>query len=201
MVKVDLMIADIYYAQRNYVEAHYAYAFFKDFYPRDKKSVYASYREAMSYFYQVPKVVERDLSLAVTAVLAFRTLLKKFPKSEYEESSKKHIRILLSRMAEKDFKVIRFYFKRKKYNVSLRRAKSFFKRHPQYEKKENILYFASFSAWKVGDTKTSKKYYLKLMKEGKNKKLLEKAKKELSACCFKLEKKREKKTFKSFWKK
>ncbi len=179
MVQVDLAVADIYYAQKNYTEAQYAYSFFKSLYPQNKKIDYVSYREAMSYFHQVPKVVERDLSLAVDSILVFRQLIQKHPNSEYSTSSKKYIEELLSRMAEKDFKVMRFYFKRKKYKVSLRRCQSFLKRHPHYRRIDEVLYFASVSALKLGYKKTSKKYYLKLLKKSQNKKLLKKANKEL----------------------
>ena len=178
--KADLKVADIYFLQKNYVEAEYAYSLFRELYPRHPRNDYVSFQLGLSYFYQVPKVVERDLATAVPAVKTFRRLISQYPRSPYVGPSKKHIRTLLDRMAEKEWRILEFYFKSKKYGVSLRRVKSFLKRHPRYKRKDEGLYVGSVAAFKLKKMKLSKKYYSRLLKEGKDKKIIEKAKKVLS---------------------
>ena len=114
-VRAELLLADIAFSQENYIEATNAYLLFKDFHPRDKKMDYIVFRIAESFFFQAPSTFDRDISPALEALVHYRDVVEKYPKTKYAKMAKKKIIKIQSMRDAKERYIADFYFKTKEY--------------------------------------------------------------------------------------
>ena len=117
----ELMQADIYFEQENYIEAAAAYILFKDFHPRHEKIQYVITRIGNSYFNQIPDSIDRDLSSAYEAIKYYTELVDKFPNSEFLEEAKGRIQDCKIKLEDKERYIADFYFKTKVYDAARHR--------------------------------------------------------------------------------
>ena len=78
VAEVELLRADIYFEQENYLEAVDAYLSFRDFHPKFKQLDKIEWRIAESFFHQLPETVDRDITPAKSAINSYKDLLRKF---------------------------------------------------------------------------------------------------------------------------
>jgi outer membrane protein assembly factor BamD len=114
----ELMQADIYYEQENYVESAAAYILFKDFHPKHEKIQYVLTRIGNSYFNQIPEDIDRDLSSAYEAIKYYSELVDKFPSSEFLEEAKGRIQDSKKKLEDKELYIADFYFKTKVFDAA-----------------------------------------------------------------------------------
>ncbi|MFP5518330.1 MAG: outer membrane protein assembly factor BamD [Bdellovibrionia bacterium] len=119
--RAELAVADVYYKQESFGEAQIAYQNFKELHPRHAQIDYVQFRIGMSFFKQLPPTIDRDLSLARDAVLAFSDFLKLYPNSAYVAEATEHRTKTIRMLAEKEEYIADFYFIRKKYDSALTR--------------------------------------------------------------------------------
>ncbi|MCY4643069.1 MAG: outer membrane protein assembly factor BamD [Bacteriovoracales bacterium] len=113
--QAELLLADIYFLQENYEQAAQAYIFFKDFHPKHKKTSYIISKIAESFFRQLPKTFDRDLSLGRLAVQYYREVVQKYGRTKYAKSAKEKIALLEKMFDQKEKYIADFYFKTKVY--------------------------------------------------------------------------------------
>ena len=107
----ELLQADIFFMQENYLEAAAAYILFKDFHPKHKKIPYVIWRIAESFFRQLPDTYDRDLSPAQEGLSYYSLLLRKYPSTSYKKDAMQRINIINEMLRNKDLYIADFYFK------------------------------------------------------------------------------------------
>ena len=115
IAEIELLRADIFYSQENYIEAVDAYLSFRDFHPKHDKLDLIEWRVAESFFLQLPSTVDRDLTPALSALDSYQDLIKKFPGSEYSKKSVERIKTLEKMLENKELYIADFYFRTKDY--------------------------------------------------------------------------------------
>ena len=115
ITEIELLRADIFYSQENYLEAVDAYLSFRDFHPKHEKLDLIEWRVAESFFLQLPSSVDRDLTPALSALDSYQGLIRKFPNSEYSKKSVERIKSLEQMLEDKELYIADFYFRTKDY--------------------------------------------------------------------------------------
>lgn len=156
--KAELAVADVYYKQESYGEAQVAYQNFKELHPKHPQIDYVQHRIGMSYFMQLPDSIDRDLSTARDAILAFSDLLKNHPQSshiaEATESRSKAIKML----ADKEEYIANFYFIRKMYDSALTRYEGLYAEYGGLGYEKKALSRMVISAKKIGNQDKFERY-------------------------------------------
>lgn len=118
-VEAQLRLADVFFAQENYIEAASAYELFKDLHPKHEKASYALFRASKAYFLDTPTNVARDQGSLLKSQESYQEYIRRFPSSPESEEARKDLLAVRSQLADKELYIARFYQKRDK-NVSAR---------------------------------------------------------------------------------
>ena len=114
----ELMQADIFYLQENYVEAAAAYLLFRDFHPKHEKISYVVYRIAESYYKQLPETDDRDLEAAHEAIKYYGELLSKYGDTKHVKDARKKMNECKKRLSNYEQYVADFYYKTEVYSAA-----------------------------------------------------------------------------------
>jgi len=108
-----LKIADSYFFDKmaTYIEASVEYKSFLTHFPTHPKADYATYQYAMCFFTEIESA-DRDQTSTWTAYTEFKNLIDKYPSSLYSDKAKEKIELCLLRLAEHEFYVGYYYFRR-----------------------------------------------------------------------------------------
>lgn len=148
----DLMlrIADTYYGEEKFSEALVEYQAFLNYHPVHKDAVYAQYQIAMCNYKELT-TIDRDPAPARAAVKEMRKLLEKYPRSGYGEAAKKYIAICTDWIAEYEFYVARFYYKKESYKAAVVRCEKLLQDYPGSSAEKDAIYYAGLSYGKLGE--------------------------------------------------
>lgn len=148
----DLMlrIADTYFGEEKYSEAQVEYQAFLNYHPVHKDAPYAQYQIAMCSYKDLT-TIDRDPAPARAVVKEMRKLLEKYPKSGYEEQARKYIAICTDWLAEYEFYVAHFYYKKGSYKAAAGRCEGLLKSYPDSRSEKDALYYAGLSYKELGD--------------------------------------------------
>lgn len=153
-----LAIADVYFKQESFAEAQLAYQNFRDLHPKHPRLYYVIFRIGLSYFNQVPSTIDRDLTLAPSAISVFEEFLQLFPNSELAPQAIEKKNAATKMLAEKEIYIADFYFKLKYWESALGRYESVLSRHKGQGFEEKALSRAAVAAHRAGDLDKFKKY-------------------------------------------
>jgi outer membrane protein assembly factor BamD len=145
-----LRVADTYYGEEKYDEALVEYQAFLNYHPVNKDAAYAQYQIAMCSFNQFT-TIDRDPEPTRTALKEFQRLIKKFPKSVYEEEARKNMAICSDRIAEYELYVGRFYHKKGSYQSAIGRLEKLLRDYPGSSAEKDALYYTGLSYAERGD--------------------------------------------------
>jgi len=115
-----IMQAYAYHRDRDYENARVAAQRYIDFYPADEDAAYAQYLLALSYYDQID-LVGRDQGLTYQSLQALRTLIERYPDSEYSRSAMLKFDLAFNHLAAKEMEVGRYYLKRGHYTAAINR--------------------------------------------------------------------------------
>ncbi len=115
-----IMQAFAYHQDEDYPQARAAAQRYIDFYPADEDAAYAQYLLALSYYDQIDDV-GRDQGLTFQALQALRTVIERYPDSEYARSSILKFDLAFDHLAAKEMEIGRYYLKRKHFAASINR--------------------------------------------------------------------------------
>lgn len=177
--KAELAIADVYYKQESYAEAQVAYQLFKELHPTAPQSDYVQFRIGMSYFYQLPSTIDRDLSVADETILNLSDFIKKYPNSSYVEEAKEKRTATIKMLAQKEEYIADFYFKRKIFDSALTRYEGLYNNYQGMGFDAKALARAAISAHRLNDLEKQKKYKDILARDFPGSKELRDAEKEI----------------------
>ncbi|MCB1044564.1 MAG: outer membrane protein assembly factor BamD [Acidobacteria bacterium] len=108
-----LGVADSYFFDRTStkIEASVEYKSFLTHFPTHPKADYAQYQYAMCFFTEIESA-DRDQTSTWTAYTEFKNLMDRFPGSPYSEKAKEKIDLCLLRLADHEFTVGYYYYRR-----------------------------------------------------------------------------------------
>lgn len=127
----QLKIADVYYLQGAYPEAAASYESFRDLHPNHEKTPYAMFRIGKSYFNDLPSTTARDLTPGQKALESYQAFIHLYPNAPEVPEAKGDINHLRSLLAEKEFSIGEFYFKREIYDSCKPRFKKVIELYPE----------------------------------------------------------------------
>lgn len=149
-VQAKLKIADSYFMDENYPEAISTYRDFEKLHPTNESVPYAIYQTGMSYFNQI-LTIDRDQTAAMNAATEFSRLISRFPDNQYAEPARKNLTVCRSNLAENEFYIGNFYFKKGKYKASIERFNSVMERYPDFAGMDKVLFHAGTAYIKVNE--------------------------------------------------
>lgn len=149
-IVAKLRIADSYYEDELYEEAVTEYENFLSIHQHHKLAPYAQYKLAMSFFKRI-KTVDVSFSLAQKALNEFEKLRKQYPRNPYMDITENRIKMCKRVLAEHEFYVGQFYFKKGSYEAALNRLNEMIQTYPDSKKESEALYFIAISHENLGD--------------------------------------------------
>ncbi len=115
-----IMQAFSYHRDRDYENSRAAAQRYIDFFPADEDAAYAQYLMALSYYDQIDDV-GRDQGLTFQALQSLRTVIERYPDSEYARSSILKFDLAFDHLAAKEMEIGRYYLKRGHYLAAVNR--------------------------------------------------------------------------------
>ena len=143
-------IADTYFGDELYEEAIVEYKGFLDIHPYHKYAAYAQYKVAMSYFNRI-KTVDVSYSWAKKALVEFRVLQERYPRNPYMDVIESRIRKCKRYLAEYEFYVGDFYYKKGSYRAAAQRFDEMLRKYPESKKESEALYYLGLSYKSLGE--------------------------------------------------
>ena len=115
-----IMQAFAYHRDRDYANSRASAQRYIDFYPTDEDAAYAQYLLALSYYDQIDEV-GRDQGLTFQALQSLRTVIERYPESEYARSSILKFDLAFDHLAGKEMEIGRYYLKRDHFAAAANR--------------------------------------------------------------------------------
>ena len=122
---------------------------FIDRHPRHPNVDYAKYMLAMSH-YKESSPAKNDQEQTRDAVKAFKRLLLDHPKSEYARDAERRLQLLLTRLAEHELDVGKYYFSKGYYVAAANRFQVILEKYQTTPTIEEGLYYLAASFDKMG---------------------------------------------------
>lgn len=161
----ELMQADIFFEQGNYVESAAAYLLFRDFHPRHEKSAYVTWRVAESYYLQLPKTFDRDLTSGLEAIRFYREILANHSKTEFAKGAKSKISEIDGLVVSREKYIADFYFKTKVYDSARHRYLSIIERFKDEDLRSYSMARVIESSYHLKDKESCESYYQKFLSQ------------------------------------
>ena len=117
-----LMSAYAYYQAGEYDDCVNAAKRYVTLHPGSPDAAYAQYLIASSYFEEIPDVT-RDQARTERALASLEEVIRKYPTTEYANSSKLKIEVARDQLAGKEMEIGRYYLKKKDYTGAINRFK------------------------------------------------------------------------------
>jgi len=148
----QLRIADSYIKDSDPDHGIEEYKKFLELYPDNPQASYAQYQIAMAYFSQI-EGADRGLSAAQKALQEFTRLKELYPRNPYRDIIALRVQKCRKVMAEGEFIVGEFYYKKESYKPAINRFEQLLKRFPEYERADEafLLLGKSYKAVKMED--------------------------------------------------
>ncbi|MFZ5908287.1 MAG: outer membrane protein assembly factor BamD [Nitrospirota bacterium] len=176
----QLKIADSYVKEEEPELAVAEYRKFLEAYPDHQYASYAQYQIAMVYFDQI-EGSERGYGGAAKALEEFEKLKTLFPRNPYKDVVDLKIEKCRNTIAEYEYLVGQFYYKKGSYNAALGRFEGLLEKYPDYKGEPEVLFYSAMSYKRLGRKEKANEYFSRLVEKYPNNKLSGNAKKELSA--------------------
>ena len=115
-----IMQAYAYHLDKDYESSRAAAQRYIDFYPTDDDAAYAQYLVALSYYDQIDEV-GRDQGLTFQALQSLRTVIERYPDSEYSRSAVLKFDLAFDHLAAKEMEIGRYYLRHDHFAASANR--------------------------------------------------------------------------------
>ena len=115
-----IMQAFSHHTDRDYENSRSAAQRFIDFYPEDEDAAYAQYLLALSYYDQIDDV-GRDQGLTFQALQSPRSVIERYPDSEYARSSILKFDLAFDHLAGKEMEIGRYYLQQDHFAAAINR--------------------------------------------------------------------------------
>ncbi|MDG4647678.1 outer membrane protein assembly factor BamD [Roseibacterium sp. SDUM158017] len=115
-----IMAAFAYHQDRDYENSRSAAQRYLDFYPAEEDAAYAQYLIALSYYDQMDQI-GNDQSIAIDALQALRTVIERYPDSDYTQDAVLRFDVAFDQLAASEMEVGRYYLRRQHYTAAINR--------------------------------------------------------------------------------
>ena len=152
IARAKLSLADSWYAEGGtaaLAQAEQEYEDFETFFPNMPEAAEAQVKIANIHYQQMEKP-DRDFTHAVRAEQEYRKVIMQYPDNQkmVEEARKKLLQVQ-EVIAEREYRVGRFYYLRESYPAAIARLQSLVDRYPLYSKADETLYLRSVDGTKA----------------------------------------------------
>ena len=155
--KSALMAAYAYYIQDYYGDSIAELIRFLKVYPNDKNLDYAYYLLGICYFEQIVDE-KKDMQSIIQSKETFKTLVKKFPNTEYAIDAKFKLDLIDDILASKEIYIGRYYLDKKKWIAAINRFRNVIDDYETTVYTEEALYRLVEVYYIIGLKEESKKY-------------------------------------------
>jgi outer membrane protein assembly factor BamD len=148
-----LLSADSYFlagGTSNFVKAEAKYRDFLNRFPTSDRSDYVQMQIANCLAEQMLKP-DRDQTATLKALTAFEGVRQLYPTSDYVEEVDNQIIEIRQSLAEHEYKVGRYNFRRRLYTAASWRLEDLLEEYPDYREKDKVLYILGKAYGKGGD--------------------------------------------------
>jgi outer membrane protein assembly factor BamD len=142
IARAKLAVADSWYAEGGGTalsQAEIQYKDFITFFPNMPEAAEAQLKIANIHYQQMEKP-DRDYTHAMRAEDEYRQLIMQFPDSKLVPEAKQRLLEVQEVLAEREFRVGRFYYLRESYPAAIARLRSVVDRYPLYSQADEALY-------------------------------------------------------------
>ncbi len=146
-----LLSADALYLDggtANYIKAEAKYRDFRNRFPTSDRSDYVQMQLANCLAEQMLKP-DRDQTATRKALAAFEELLQLYPTSDYTEQARARIVDIRQSLAEHEFVVGHYNYRRKLYQAAVSRLESLVEEFPDYAELDRALYLLGMAHRKL----------------------------------------------------
>jgi outer membrane protein assembly factor BamD len=157
----DLMIADSQFASKNYIEAAATYESFAKFHPDNDKVPYAAYRQALCNYMQISGI-DRDQTPLKNTITLLKSFLRNYPDSEYADDAKKKLADCISKRAEHEIYIGRFYYRFGKYHAAIKRLEECIARYPDVAVTDEAYFILEKAYFETGEKERGKEAFNRL---------------------------------------
>lgn len=121
-------------------------------YPENQYASYAQYQIAMAYFSQI-EAPDRGTGAAKNALKEFLLLKELYPRNPFKDVVDLRIEKCRNIIADGEFMVGEFYFKKESYNAAIKRFEGLLKQFPDYKRQDEVLLYLgkAYKALKLYD--------------------------------------------------
>lgn len=162
-----LMVADAFFKEggtTGYTEARFRYRDYLNRYPGAPRRDYARYQFALCYDKEHEKP-DRDQTSTREALDQYRVLIREFPDSGYSGAAHDRIRQLTDLLAEHEFAVGYFYFRKGATGAALGRFTALEARFPDYGSKDKLFYYSAEALKRLGRKDEADRYLARILEE------------------------------------
>jgi len=141
IARAKLAVGDSWYAEGNaaaYQQAEVEYKDFETFFPNLPEAAEAQLKIANMHFNQMEKP-DRDYTHAMRAEDEYRALIQQYPESKLVPEAKQRLREVQEVLAERQYRIGRFYFLRESYPAAIARLKTLADTYPLYSQSDEAL--------------------------------------------------------------
>src|SRR5579864_7255834 len=142
IARAKLAVGDSWYAeggQAALTQAEIEYKDFITFFPNMPEAAEAQLKIANIHYAEMEKP-DRDFTHAERAEEEYRQLILQFPDSKLVPQAKERLREVQEVLAEREFRIGKFYYMRQSYPAAIARLKSLVDRYPLYSKADESLF-------------------------------------------------------------
>lgn len=162
-----LRLADSFLEEKSptgYVEAQARFKDFRSRYPSHPRSDYALFRLAQVSDRQAEKP-DRDQANTRLAAQSYSDLVVSYPSSPYAFEARARYKAMLDLLAEHEFLVARFYYRRGAWQAARSRFEGLFAAFPEYSGMEKALYWAGQTERRLGRTEDARVLFDRLRQD------------------------------------
>ena len=138
-VWAELKVGDCHFFKKEYVEAIAAYEEFKKIHPTHEEMPYVQYQIGMAYFNQM-LTLDRDQTFTKKSLSNFEYLVANYPPSLFTEKAKEKIEICIKRLADHEFYIGNFYYKRGNVQAASLRFQELLMKFPGTSEEDRTLF-------------------------------------------------------------
>jgi outer membrane protein assembly factor BamD len=167
VAKVHLALADAYFLDGgilNLAEALSRYTNFLTFYPNHASADYAQYQLGLCYLKQTLNP-DRDQAQTHKALDELAKVPRTYPNSDYLGLADKKADEARELLAEHDFRIATFYFKKGEYIGATQRFRQVLEAYPRYSRKDSLYLVLGRSLLALDKTDEACLYLQKLVAE------------------------------------
>jgi outer membrane protein assembly factor BamD len=128
-----------------------SYSDFQRLHPRHVRLDYAVYRHGSAALQKASRVADRDQTWTQQAVNTWSNFSQRFPESAHREEVEELLDESRERLAHKEFRIGRFYYKREAWGAAMGRLEGMVQRYPQSPDLPRALAMMAVCAERMGE--------------------------------------------------